>query len=66
MVDSENKPEMKPRELKDGSGWYVFVRWGNRPAEQVGGFPSETEAQQWIDQAGTSWLKARYDEPRMF
>ena len=66
MTEPEKKPEMNPRELKDGSGWYVFVRWGHRPAEQVGGFPSEIEAQQWIDQAGTSWLKARTGEPRMF
>jgi hypothetical protein len=46
MTEPRKTPEMKPRELKDGSGWYVLVQWGNRPSEQVGGFPSEIEAQQ--------------------
>jgi len=36
MNKPEKKPEMRPRELKDGSGWYVLVQWGDRPSEQVG------------------------------
>jgi hypothetical protein len=62
MMMPEKKPEMRPRELRDGSGWYVFVRWGDRPSEQVGGFPSEDEAQQWIDQSSAGWLRARFEE----
>jgi len=57
------KPEMRPRELKDGSGWYVLVQWGDRPSEQVGGFPSQDEAQQWITQNSAGWLMARFEEP---
>jgi hypothetical protein len=56
------KPEMRPRELRDGSGWYVLVHWGDWPSEQVGGFPSEDEAQKWIDQGSSGWLKARLEE----
>lgn len=59
----EKKPEMLPCELKDGSRWYVLVNWGNMPSEQVGGFPSEEEAQQWIDQYSTSWLREYFDGP---
>ncbi len=58
----EKKPEMHPRELKDGSGWYVLVQWGIRPSEQVGGFPSEGEAQQWIDKESTGWFRSRFEE----
>jgi hypothetical protein len=63
MIKPEKKPEMRPRELKDGSGWYVLVIWGNMPSEQVGGFPSEEEAQQWIDHYSASWLKEHFDGP---
>jgi hypothetical protein len=61
-TDSEKKPEMQPRELKDGSGWYVLVQWGDRPSEQHGGFPTESEAQQWINQNATGWLKSRFED----
>lgn len=50
---------MQPRQLKDGSGWYVLVTWGYRPSEQVGGFSTEEEAAQWIKQSGAGWLAAR-------
>jgi hypothetical protein len=62
MREPAKKPEMSPRELRDGSGWYVLVHWGNRPSEQVGGFPSQDEAQKWIDQSSAGWLKARLEE----
>jgi hypothetical protein len=58
------KPNMEPRELKDGSGWYVLVVWGDRPSQQMGGFQSEAEAQQWIDQDADGWLNARFQEVR--
>jgi hypothetical protein len=63
MDKPEKKPEMRPRELKDGSGWYVLVQWGYRPSEQVGGFLSEDEAQQWITENSVGWFKARSEEP---
>ena len=62
MTQPDKKPDMQPRELKDGTGWYVYVNWGYRPAEQVGGFPSKDEAQEWIEQNASGWLKAHFDE----
>ncbi len=62
MRKPEKKPEMRPRELKDGSGWYVLVNWGDRPSEQWGGFQSEAEAQQWIDQDSANWLRVRFED----
>jgi hypothetical protein len=59
MNKPEKKPDMRPCELKDGSGWYVLVQWGNRPSEQVGGFPTEDEAQEWIKYNSTSWFETR-------
>jgi len=61
MMKPEKKPEMRPRELKDGSGWYVLVSWGSMPSEQVGGFPSEEEAQTWIDQYSANWLREHFE-----
>jgi len=57
---------MRPRELRDGTGWYVLVQWGDWPSEQVGGFPSEEEAQNWIDQSSPGWLKARAEDFKEF
>ncbi len=66
MKMRDKNPEMQPRELKDGSGWYVLVKWSDHPSEQVGGFPTEDEAQQWIKQSAASWLKARFEAPPLF
>jgi len=68
MMKPQKKPEMSPRELRDGTGWFVFVSWGDWPAEQVGGFPSQQEAQQWIDRDSSSWIRSRFEEwpPRSF
>ena len=63
MRKPNEKPEMQPRELRDGSGWYVLVRWGNWPSEQVGGFPSKAEAQEWIDHNSPGWLREQLDPP---
>jgi hypothetical protein len=63
MTIPAKKPEMRPRELRDASGWYVLVQWPDRPSEQVGGFRSEDEAQQWIDQDSDNWLRKRLGEP---
>ena len=53
---------MEPRELRDGSGWYVLGQWGTLPSEQVGGFPCKEEAQEWIDQNSALWIKSRFEE----
>ncbi len=63
MNKPEKKPEMRPRELKDGSGWwYVLVQWGDRPSQQIGGFPSEDEAQQWIVENSAGWFRERFED----
>jgi len=62
MMKPTKKPEMSPRELRNGTGWFVLVNWGNWPSEQVGGFPSEEEAQEWIDQESTKWFNSRFEE----
>lgn len=62
MDKPEKKPEMRPRELKDGSGWYVLVQWRDRPSQQVGGFRSEEEAQQWIIENSAEWLRVRFED----
>jgi hypothetical protein len=55
---------MQPRQLKDGSGWYVLVKWGDLPPEQVGGFESEIEARQWIIENSSEWFRAQMESSR--
>ena len=62
MKPPNKQPKIEARELRDGSGWYVLVTWGDRPAEQVGGFPSEAEAQRWIAHSAKSWIRDRLVE----
>jgi hypothetical protein len=57
MKTSKKQPKLEARERRDGTGWFVLVTWGDRPSEQVGGFPSQAEAQQWIDRSGPSWVR---------
>ena len=62
MREPDRTPRMQPRERRDGSGWFVLVEWGDRPSEQVGGFLTEDEARQWIEQSGPGWLKDRREQ----
>jgi hypothetical protein len=50
------------RERRHGSGWYAHVIWGDRPLQQVGGFPTKEEAQRWIDRNGDTWIRERLGE----
>jgi len=59
MKAAPKNPEMRTRERKDGSGWYVLVIWGNLPSQQVGAFQSEKDAEQWIKDNSTAWIQAR-------
>jgi hypothetical protein len=61
MKKPNDKPRIEPRELKDSTGWYALVTWGDRPSEQVGGFPNQAEAQKWIDHASAAWVQERLD-----
>jgi hypothetical protein len=65
MKTLTKKPQIEPRELRDGTGWYVLVTWGDRPSEEVGGFKSQAEAQNWIDHASAAWVRARLDQENL-
>jgi hypothetical protein len=65
MKKPNDKPRIEPRELKDGTGWYALVTWGDRPSEQVGGFPTQAETQKWIDHASASWVQERIGEENL-
>ena len=62
MKPLNKQPKIEPRELRDGSGWYALVTWGDRPSEQVGGFRTETEARHWIAHGAAAWIKQRIVE----
>jgi hypothetical protein len=62
MRTFNTKPKLEPRERRNGLGWYVLVTWGDRPSQEVGGFPSQTEAQKWIDHSAAAWVRERIDE----
>jgi hypothetical protein len=57
MKPLNRKPTIEARELRDGSGWYALVTWGDRPSEQVGGFATESEARIWISYSAEAWIK---------
>jgi hypothetical protein len=63
MKTPNTSPKMEPRQFKGSSVWYVLVTWGDQPLEQVGGFPTEDEAKQWIAQNAKGWLKERLERP---
>jgi len=54
------KPTFTPVEDKVGTGWHVDVVWEYGMKEEIPGFRSETEAQDWIDHKSGAWLKARH------
>lgn len=62
MPAASATPQMQPRELRDGSGWYVLVTWGDWPSEQVGGFLTEEETEAWIKHSAEGWLRARRED----
>ena len=55
---STKPPTMEPRELKDGSGWYVRVTWPTGASEDID-FSSEIEAIEWIRDKSGAWLAKR-------
>jgi hypothetical protein len=42
-----------------GLGWYVRLTWPSGQSEEIGGFSSEHEAQNWITNSSSVWLRAR-------
>ncbi len=49
---------MEPRELKDGSGWYVRLTWTSGQTEDID-VGSEAEAHDWIRRKSAAWLTGR-------
>jgi len=59
MAKRRRKPTFTVSEDKRGTGWHVDVVWEDGVPEQVSGFRSEAEAQDWKDHKSGAWLKAR-------
>jgi hypothetical protein len=55
----QRTPTFTPSQDKIGSGWHVDVLRENGVPEQVSGFRSEAEAQDWIDHKSSAWLKEK-------
>jgi hypothetical protein len=61
MTTSARPLKLTPRPLAGGDGWYVQVDWADF-SEQVGAFVSRAEAEEWIANKLSEWLR-RYERP---
>jgi hypothetical protein len=57
-------PKLTPQPLTGGEGWFVRVEWPDFK-EDVGAFLSRREAEVWIEQKSSQWLKG-YQRPQKF
>ncbi len=55
MMD-KSLPTLQARELKDGSAWYIVLTWSNGQTENIDGFGSEPELNEWITTKYREWL----------
>jgi hypothetical protein len=55
-------PKLTPQPLIGGEGWFVRVEWPDF-REDVGAFVSRGEAEAWIEQKSSQWLKS-YQRPQ--
>jgi hypothetical protein len=55
----DRSPQCTPREYKDGRGWYVEATGDGGITENVGDFPSASEAQEWIVRKSPAYFKVR-------
>ena len=55
MID-KGSPTLQARELKDGSAWYIVLTWPNGQTENIDGFSSETEINEWMTTKYRGWL----------
>jgi hypothetical protein len=55
-------PKLTPQPLTGGEGWFVRVEWPDF-REDVGAFLSRGEAEAWIEQKSSQWLKT-YQRPQ--
>jgi hypothetical protein len=56
------KTTLTPSRNKIGGGWRVKIQWEEGPSEQVLGFKTKADAQDWIVHKSAAWLKARGSE----
>jgi hypothetical protein len=56
MAKRRPKPTFTP---VDDKVWHVDVVWEYGVKEEIPGFRSEAEAQEWIDHKSDAWLKAK-------
>jgi hypothetical protein len=64
MAKQRAKPTFTVSEDKVGTGWHVNVVRENGVPEQVSGFRSGGEAQDWIDHKSSAWLKTRHTKKK--
>jgi hypothetical protein len=43
----------------EGEGWRVAARWSDRHVEDIAGFKTELEANEWIAEDFQTWLETR-------
>ena len=55
MID-KGSSTLRARELKDGSAWYIVLTWPNGQTENIDGFSSETEINEWMTTKYRGWL----------
>ena len=55
-------PIMQIRHNGDGQ-WFVAARWPDGHAEDIRGFETESEANEWIANELQAWLDRRKDNP---
>ncbi|KWC80575.1 hypothetical protein [Burkholderia cepacia] len=52
---SIEKPIYEPVQQRDGSGYFVRIRWSDGFEDRIDGFSDEAEAQEWIEKNGAHW-----------
>jgi hypothetical protein len=51
-------PILQIRE-RDGRDWFVAVTWPDGSSEEISGFKSESEANEWVAKELEAWLDER-------
>ncbi len=60
-----SNPAFEARRLTSASGWYVRVAWLNGRRDHIPGFASKQEAQRWIEEKATTWLRHTAQRPSL-
>jgi hypothetical protein len=57
MASEWETPGFVPLPARDGDDWHVHVTWPDGTEEDVCGFKSEIEANEWIKMESFMWLQ---------